>query len=237
MLPRAASRFCVAGVVTAAAAGGVLSAQVFAIGGWTTNSVFGVLAAVTVISGVGTVTMRSPVYCALWFAMTLLGTAGLFLFQGAQFLALATVAVYAGAIVVTFLFVLMLAQPRGHAVYDRVSWQPLAAAAVGAVMVGVLTTTIAGAFWTPAGELAELPAPTQELLNGEMNILAEDHTESLGARLFSQHLIAVEVVGVLLMVALIGAAAFVSHQQETRRLWSAIESASRAEDGHQGAGT
>ena len=54
--------------------------------------------------------------------MSLLGTAALFLLQGAQFLGIATVAVYAGAIVVTFLFVLMLAQPEGHAFYDRISW-------------------------------------------------------------------------------------------------------------------
>ena len=55
--------------------------------------------------------------------MSLLGTAGLFLFQGAQFLGVATIVVYAGAILVTFLFVLMLAQPEGHAFYDRVSWE------------------------------------------------------------------------------------------------------------------
>ena len=64
-------------------------------------------------------------YCAVWFALSLLGTAGLFLFQGAQFLAVATIVVYAGAILVTFLFVLMLAQPNGRAYYDRVSWEPL----------------------------------------------------------------------------------------------------------------
>ena len=60
-----------------------------------------------------TVTFRNPVYCAIWFGLSLLGTAGLFLFHGAQFLAVATVVVYAGAILVTFLFVLMLAQPEG----------------------------------------------------------------------------------------------------------------------------
>ena len=68
------------------------------------------------------VTFRNPVYCAIWFALSLLGTAGLFLFQGAQFLGVATVVVYAGAILVTFLFVLMLAQPAGSAFYDRLSW-------------------------------------------------------------------------------------------------------------------
>ena len=62
-------------------------------------------------------------------ALSLLGTAGLFLFQGAQFLAVATIVVYAGAILVTFLFVLMLAQPEGQASYDRVSWEALLSAA------------------------------------------------------------------------------------------------------------
>ena len=67
------------------------------------------IAAVTLVSAVGAITMRSPVYCAIWVALTLLGVAGLFFFQGAQFLGVATVVVYAGAILVTMLFVLMLA--------------------------------------------------------------------------------------------------------------------------------
>ena len=62
--------------------------------------------------------------------------------QGAQFLGVATIVVYAGAILVTFLFVFMLAQPRGNAFYDRVSWEALLAAGTGAVMVGILTITV-----------------------------------------------------------------------------------------------
>ena len=83
-------------------------------------------------------------------AMSLLGTAGLFLFTGAQFLAVATVVVYAGAILVTFLFVLMLAQPEGKAAYDRVSWEALLSAAAGVVIVGVLSMTIGGVFRRPS---------------------------------------------------------------------------------------
>lgn len=82
------------------------------------------LAALTIFSAVATITSRSAVYCAIWFAASLLGTAGLYLFQGAQFLGIATIAVYAGAIVVTFLLVLMLAQPEGNAYFDRISWGP-----------------------------------------------------------------------------------------------------------------
>jgi NADH-quinone oxidoreductase subunit J len=90
----------------------------------TAEAGFWVLALITIISAAATISSRSPVYSAIWFAVSLLGTAGLLLFQGAQFLGIATVAVYAGAIVVTFLFVLMLAQPEGHAYYDRVGWRP-----------------------------------------------------------------------------------------------------------------
>ena len=110
------------------------------------RGLFLILAAVTVVSASAAVTFRNPVYCAIWFGQSLLGTAGLFLLAGAQFLAVATVVVYAGAILVTFLFVLMLAQPEGKAAYDRVSWEAPIAAAAGVVMVGVLSMTIGGVF-------------------------------------------------------------------------------------------
>ena len=101
---------------------------------------FCALATVTIGSAVATITSRSPVYSAIWFAASLLGTSGLFLFQGAQFVGVATVAVYAGAIVVTFLFVLMLAQPEGHAFFDRISWGsvPRLVAAMTSVCFAVL---------------------------------------------------------------------------------------------------
>ncbi len=66
-----------------------------------------------------TVTSRNPVYSALWFASVVLSTSGLFLLADAPFLAAGTIIVYAGAIIVTFLFVIMLAQMEGKAHYDR----------------------------------------------------------------------------------------------------------------------
>ena len=61
-------------------------------------------------------TSRNPVYSALWFASVVLSTSGLFLLADAPFLAAGTIIVYAGAIIVTFLFVIMLAQMEGKAV-------------------------------------------------------------------------------------------------------------------------
>jgi NADH-quinone oxidoreductase subunit J len=104
--------------------------------------VFAILAITAVGSSIAMVASRSAVYSAIWFAMTLLTTGGLFLYQGAQFLGVATVTVYAGAIVVTFLFVIMLAQPDGHAAYDRISWgwfaKPAAAIAAALLLAAVL---------------------------------------------------------------------------------------------------
>jgi NADH-quinone oxidoreductase subunit J len=178
--------------------------------------VFLVLAAVTVLSAVAAVTLPSPVYCAIWFGMTLLGTAALFLYQGAQFLALATVVVYAGAILVTFLFVLMLAHPEGDAYYDRLSWEAMLSACAGAVLVGILTMTTLQAFRDPGPTIstkAQSPKVAQARTTG---ILASEHVASLGGQLFSSHLVSVEVAGTLLLVALVGAIAIVAQASGNR---------------------
>ncbi len=70
---------------------------------------------VSVVSAVLTITSRDPVHSALWFASVVLASSGLFLLADAPFLAAGTIIVYAGAIVVTFLFVIMLAQMEGKA--------------------------------------------------------------------------------------------------------------------------
>ena len=85
---------------------------------------FYLFAFMAVGGGILTIISRDPIHNALWFASVILSTSGLFLLSGAQFLAASTVIVYAGAIVVTFLFVLMLAQKEGRAVYDRMARSP-----------------------------------------------------------------------------------------------------------------
>lgn len=183
------------------------------------DTVFLLLAATTIVSALGAVTLRSPVYCAIWFALTLLGTAGLFLYQGAQFLGVATIVVYAGAILVTFLFVLMLAQPKGLTSYDRVSWEGMLSAATGAVLVGLLSAIV---FATPPSEPTENAAGISvdaiAAADREAEILSPQHMAHLGGQLFSRHLIAVEVAGTLLLVALVGAVAIVAQGKQAARI-------------------
>ncbi|MCC6123731.1 MAG: NADH-quinone oxidoreductase subunit J [Pirellulales bacterium] len=209
MLPRGTHRGRSVGIILTAVALGAGASQLPYLGDWLTESIFGVLAAVTVVSAAATIAFRNPVYCAIWFGLTLLGTAGLFLFAGAQFLAVATIVVYAGAILVTFLFVLMLAQPEGKAAYDRVSWEALLSAVLGMVFVGVLSMAIVGVFTAPreAKERPVAPPAAKELAE---NVLVPQHVAALGTELFGKHLIAVEVAGALLLAALVGAAVIVA---------------------------
>lgn len=211
VLPRARRGGRAFGAVLVLMALGLLAARLPVVTPWKYETIIWLLGGITVISGIGTVSMRSPVYCALWFAMALLGTGALFMFVGAQFLGIATVVVYAGAIVVTFLFVLMLAQPLGQDYYDRLSWEPLLSALTGAVMVLLLSLALeSGLGGSAAAELAA-KSPAPEAL--EKGVLAPEHVATIGGVLFSRYLIAVEVAGVLLLVALVGASAIIAYQQ------------------------
>jgi len=163
--------------------------------------IFWSLGGVALIAAAAAISARDPVYTAIWFALSLLGTAGLLFFEGAQFLAVATVAVYAGAIVVTFLFVLMLAQPQGLATYDRVSWgwySKLASTVIASLLVGVLTFAVKTAYSVSGMETGAGTA---------RDVLADAHMARFGAELFSRHLLSVEIGGTLLLIALVGALA------------------------------
>ena len=207
------------------------------LGGLGEEAVFLIVSLVAVISAAATIVSRSPVYAAIWFALSLAGVAGVLLVLGAQFLGVATIVVYAGAILVMFLFVLMLAQPAGLAPYDRVSNEPFLSALAGAVLLGVLSLSIGRLSAGPASccapptratatPLSATPsaaagiadpatvnpsaAPATAPVATVVDPLAENHVARLGGELFGRHLVAVEAAGVLLLVALIGAIAIVS---------------------------
>ena len=180
------------------------------------DAVFATVACVALVSAMATIATRSPVYAAIWFAMALAGVSGVLLVLGAQFLGVATIVVYAGAILVMFLCVLMLAQPAGTAPYDRVSNEPMLAAAAGAVLLGLLTLSIGRLSAAEPPSCCRLPSRSAAIAGAAEPVAAPaataegDEVARLGAELFGRHLFAVEVAGVLLLVALVGAIAVVS---------------------------
>ncbi len=99
---------------------------------------FYTFSALAIGSGVLLVTQRNPARAALSFALVVLSTCGLFLLLAAPFLMAATIIIYAGAIIVTFLFVLMLASQAGITDADARTREPLLATALGFLLLGCL---------------------------------------------------------------------------------------------------
>jgi NADH:ubiquinone oxidoreductase subunit 6 (subunit J) len=106
--------------------------------------------AIAIVSGGLLIAQRNPVHAALSFALVVLSTCGLFLLQAAPFLMAATIIVYAGAIVVTFLFVIMLAQQSGWSDADHRSREPFIATVAGFVLTGALLYLLQRTYETPA---------------------------------------------------------------------------------------
>ena len=103
--------------------------------------IFGLL---STIGAVRVITHPRPVFAAMYFMLTVVSTGCMFLLLGAEFMAFALVIVYAGAILITYLFVLMLAQQSpvvgvGDAWYDRVPREALSAVFIGFVMLATLS--------------------------------------------------------------------------------------------------
>jgi NADH-quinone oxidoreductase subunit J len=95
-------------------------------------------AGIAIAGGIMMITQSNPVHAALSFALVVLSTCGLFLLQAAPFLMAATIIIYAGAIVVTFLFVIMLAQQEGASNADQRSREPFFASVAGCILLASL---------------------------------------------------------------------------------------------------
>jgi len=120
---------------------------------------FYLFSVIAVVAGGLLVTQRNPVKAALSFALVVLSTCGLFLLQEAPFLMAATIIIYAGAIIVTFLFVIMLAQQTGISDADARSREPLLSCIAGFLLLGAILFVLHSTYNTK--ELDDLLANTE----------------------------------------------------------------------------
>ena len=193
--------------------------------------VFFISAAIILAGGIGVIVVRNPVHAALSLVMTLFGVAVLFINLEAYFLAVVQVIVYAGAIVVLFLFVIMLV---GVDKAEDVRSEPLIGqrefavlAGIGLVALAVIIGFAAGGEVTGTGdegfEIArafedvddvdndgitdETIPPSQGRLDDRGNFVAEDNgnTKQLGRLLFTDYVFAFEITALLLTIAVVGA--------------------------------
>jgi len=198
--------------------------------------------AVGIVAAVRVITHTRPVYAALWFVMVVIASAGLMLTLAAEFMALAMVIIYGGAILVTYMFVIMLATPPQAEdesalteAYDRFAAEPLWAVVAGFLLLAVIlsvafmpmapnqaarladdavlqASTFTGRatvdelkYGTPTGFRPVDPADP----NATMSIRNVEH---VGLDLFRSHPLAIELAGIILLLALIGAVAIARTQ-------------------------
>ena len=211
--------------------GVVLLATALVLGAWLAKSAggmgayFWIFAAIAVVGAMRVITHPKPVYSALYFVLTVMATAGLFVLMWAEFMAAALILIYAGAILVTYVFVIMLAaeaQPETAnsaamheqlAEHDAISREPVVASAVGFALLGMLLFVIFD-HSTPLENRREeaivvqaviaapdvAPAATQPVA-----FVPRGGTQRLGDFLFNRQLVNLELAGLILTVAMVGA--------------------------------
>lgn len=166
---------------------------------------FYLLAAVAVISALMVVTRPNAVHSAMWLVLTFFAVAGLFILQGAEFIAAVQVLVYAGGIMVLFLFVIMLVNVDQVAGFVRTRGRIAAALVLSVLAIGSVGAVIA-----TSG--APVPVPVAQGGLGEVFAGASQvegipvgNMEQVGMALLTHYLLAFELVSIVLLVAIIGA--------------------------------
>ncbi|HLG66861.1 MAG TPA: NADH-quinone oxidoreductase subunit J [Acidimicrobiales bacterium] len=157
-----------------------------------------VVGAVLVLAGaVGVVTSRNPVHAALSLIATLFGVAVLFVEENANFIAAVQVIVYAGAIVVLFLFVIMFlgVDRRENLAAEPLRGQRPLAFVLMVVALGCVLAMAASAHWVTGARTVTGPIDTR----------GRPEVAQLGTQLFTRYLFAFEATAALLVIAVVGA--------------------------------
>ena len=156
---------------------------------------FYIFAAMTLLGGIFTITRRSAVHSAISLIVSLLGVAGLYLMQQAEFLFAVQIVLYVGGIMVLFLFVIMLVNLDEAAKERQFNRQWL----IALVAVAAVAAEIAYFFYKGGPNAFHIEATM-----AAMAPAATGNTEALADSLFSEYLLPFEIASILLLVAVVG---------------------------------
>jgi NADH-quinone oxidoreductase subunit J len=168
--------------------------------------IFYIFAAILVASALGVITARNPVYSALLLVLAFVTCAGLWLLLEAEFLAITLVLVYVGAVMVLFLFVVMMLDIN----LDRLRegfwrWFPF-----GAIIALVMVAEIAMVLMGKHFGLEEMPTPEPQAAD-------YSNTKELGRLIYTEYVYAFELAAVLLLVAMVAAIALTLRHREDKK--------------------
>jgi NADH-quinone oxidoreductase subunit J len=156
-----------------------------------TQILFGFLSVVALFSALMVITSKHPVYSILWLILTFFAISGHYILLNAQFLAVVNIIVYAGAIMVLFLYVFMLMDLRGNTEPKKNRWIKFAGAVAGGCLLLVLVAALKDV------EIKDQLAQTN---GGEIGLI-----KSLGRELFTKYVVPFEISSILFLSAMIGA--------------------------------
>ncbi len=149
---------------------------------------------VLILSALGVITSRNPVYAALFLVLSFVTAAGLWMLLFAEFLALTLILVYVGAVMVLFLFVVMMLDINFDKLREGFRQNALVAALVGVVMLAEMAILLGGKSLGLAVAMPGAPA-------------AASNTKELGRVLYTEYLLPFELAAVVLLIAMIAAIA------------------------------
>jgi len=158
---------------------------------------FYIIASIVTVSALLMVASRQLVHSIVYMVVSFIGVGGLFILLQAEFVAAVQILVYAGGIVVLFLFVVMLVNLNevNQIEYLHRQWVPAGA------MLLVLVAEIGYLLWGNAGALAAAPEQAETVLRA----VDQGNTETIGMTLYTDFLLPFEIASMLLLVAMIGA--------------------------------
>jgi NADH-quinone oxidoreductase subunit J len=171
------------------------------------TAVFIVLAAIAVVSGLNVILRRNPVHSAIFLAFTIVCLAGIFVLLNAEFIAATEVIVYAGAIIVLFLFTMMLLDIRGGMRAHQFQGQSGLAAPV-AILILVCLLGVA------VGVVDVTGIPAAKVTTAQAAQLGS--VQNLGQQLYSNFLLPFELASLVLTVGLVGAIGLAGRGDEAK---------------------
>jgi NADH-quinone oxidoreductase subunit J len=163
-----------------------------------TEILFWTLSALTLFSAVMVITSKNPVFSVLWLIFTFFTISGHYILLNAQFLAVVNIIVYAGAIMVLFLFVIMLMNLSKESEPRKSKWLKLA----GAVAGGSLLLVLIAALRTTEQQMTQL-------VTGDIGLI-----KNLGKVLFTEYIIPFEISSILFLSAMVGAVVLGQRERE-----------------------
>lgn len=182
--------------------------------------------AVLLYSALRVITSRNPVHAVLHLILGFSQAAAIWLLLKAEFLGIMLVVVYMGAVMVLFLFVVMMLDIR----IDRMRegfWKHFPIAAfVGALVALEMAVVLMGGF----GAMDEAK-PVADLLNAQGEVIPYSNTQALGRLMYTNYLFPIEVAAVILLVAMIAAIALtLRKRKDAKTLDAAVQIRTRAQD-------